>query len=754
MSQIEIAKNINGNVEDTELSIAGQKVNQSLAKMQTSVKKLIATAQKLTDINDQLNLIGFKLRNLEISLPKINSVDLDQNEKIKRQTLQSLFNILYAANQAESLLNLGEYRRKYLALSKTITSDHVDKIDSLLQPPVGLFNIRYNQLVTNLEAKKNLIEIKNTSSKLNNLIANYIAVSESSITALRKKTSEFIVFAQIIVVAIVIACSILALIVAYYISNYIAKNINTISTAMINLAKGENDIPVLENKNTQDEIGKLIQAYQIFSANALRLKRLNTQMRQKTALFEGMFNNITDGIAITDANYNITNWNAILNNVVQYNLGKIQAGDNINEVILNSGFGQDFNSNSTKNGKNKYIVLKNEGGNTLEIRSSKLPNNNCIWLFTDVTERKQIEDRLFQFQRLESLGLLTGEVAHDFNNILTTIETNLHLIETSEIANKNIVKITDRISSAIEIGATLTHRLLAFARKQHLVPESIELVGLIRSIEELIQFSLSDKVSLQLNLPDDEIWVNIDPGQMENALLNICLNANHAIVNSGVINITVQHIEQKTALINISDTGKGMDQKVLNRVFEPFFTTKSEQEGSGLGLSMVFGFINQSGGQINIVSELDKGTEVSLSIPSFDESSDSPVKIIDFNANHSILFVEDDKLLLYANTKSLRSAGLNVKAVNNFIDAKAIIEAENEYDILFTDVHLEQDKNGWDLAKIFLEQNPNRTVIVSSGNEREANNIYLDQYKNMIFLPKPYSRQQLFKIVKNIEDLS
>lgn len=745
ISQIEIANNLDASTKETELGGAGKKVNKSLAEMQTSVKTLIATAQKLTDINDQLNIIGYKLRNLEISLPKIETIQSDQNERVKRQTLQSLFNILYAANQAESLLNLGEYRRKYLSLSKTIKSDLVTDIDELLHQPDGLFSIRYNQLVTNLEAKKNLLEIKNISSKLNNLIANYISTSKSNLTALRKKTSEFISYAQIIVITIVIASFILAVIVAYYISNYIAKNINSISTAMINLAKGENNIPVLENKNNQDEIGKLIQAYEIFSSNALRLKRLNTQMRQKTALFEGMFNNITDGIAITDANYNITNWNAILNNVVQYNSGKISAGDNINEVILNSGFGCDFNSTSLESDDNKYFVLKNDGGNTLEIRSSKLPNNNCIWLFTDVTERKQIEERLFQFQRLESLGQLTGEVAHDFNNILTTIETNLHLIETSEKNSKNLAPITDRISSAIEIGTTLTHRLLAFARKQHLVPESIELVDLIRSVKELIQFSLSDKVDLKLNLPENEIWVNIDPGQMENALLNLCLNADHAIVDTGVVTITVQQFDPQTALISVSDTGGGMEQKVLNQAFEPFFTTKAEHEGSGLGLSMVFGFINQSGGQINLVSELDKGTEVSLFLPIYDKFDASPVNFSKFNTNHSILYVEDDKQLLYSNTESLRSTGHIVKAVNNFIDAKAIIEAENDYDILFTDVHLEQDANGWNLAKLFLEKYPNRAVIVSSGNVREVNNIYLNQYKNMSFLPKPYTPQQLFE---------
>ncbi|KTC68020.1 sensory box/GGDEF family protein [Legionella birminghamensis] len=384
---------------------------------------------------------------------------------------------------------------------------------------------------------------------------------------------------------------------------------------------------------------------------------------------------------------------------------------------------------------------------------------------TDLTERYALEEQLRQSQRLESLGQLTGGVAHDFNNMLTIIMGNAELLaeELSEDASLNEMAVM--IYNASQRGAELTKRLLAFARRQALEPRLIDLNVLLENMMSLLKRTIGDNIEIKFK-KEAQLWpAMVDPSQLENAILNLCLNARDAMPAGGQLIIETQnteldesyadmHAEIKPgsyAEILISDTGSGIAPEHLKKVFEPFFSTKSKDKGTGLGLSMVFGFIKQSGGHINIYSEPGNGTTVRLYLPkaaysAIPEEEKKPQAKL--HGHEKVLLVEDNEKVRHYASEQLRAAGYEVTEASNGLSALDILKTRKDLELLFTDIVMEGGLSGTELAALAQKLRPDLKVLYTSGYPED---IVIHQGQltpGVHLLSKPYRRVDLLTKIR------
>ena len=334
--------------------------------------------------------------------------------------------------------------------------------------------------------------------------------------------------------------------------------------------------------------------------------------------------------------------------------------------------------------------------------------------YYNITERRQAEQSLLQAQKMEAIGQLTGGIAHDFNNLLTVIMGNLQLLEGLLQDQPKLSKLTHEAGKAALRGAELVRKLMAFSRRQHLQPRALDLNRLISDMGELLNRALGERIEIQLVLANGLWQTLVDPGQMETALLNLVLNARDAMPQGGKLsietsNVCLDHDELAADLpdlnpghyvvLTISDTGSGMSPAVSEHVFEPFFTTKPIGEGSGLGLSMVYGFSKQSGGHVNIHSEPGHGATVSLYLPRTDRVVD--IAIEEESVSHqnlaygeTVLVVEDYQPVRNVVTMLLSELGYQVLEAVDGKQALVILDQERRIDLLFTDIALPGNLSG------------------------------------------------------------
>ncbi|MCS4246044.1 signal transduction histidine kinase [Pseudomonas sp. BIGb0164] len=350
------------------------------------------------------------------------------------------------------------------------------------------------------------------------------------------------------------------------------------------------------------------------------------------------------------------------------------------------------------------------------------------------------EDALRQSQKMEAVGQLTGGIAHDFNNMLTGIIGSLELLRRRVSRGK-----LDDLDSLIDLGVTsanraagLTHRLLAFSRRQSLDSKPVEINQLVSSMGELLQRSINESIALDMRLTH-ELWTaEADPNQLESALLNLVINARDAMPNGGqlVVETTNRHLDSVfTAAygtlkpgdyveLSVSDTGCGIPQTLLSRVFDPFFTTKPIGQGTGLGLSMIYGFARQSHGHVTIHSEVGKGTTVSLFLPRFlgeiaQVEAANPALLPFANAGETVLIVEDDPAVRVLVSAVLKELGYGFVEAGDADTAVPIIESDQRIDLLISDVGL-PGMNGRQLAEIGRQIRPELKVLFITGYAEHA----------------------------------
>ena len=410
-------------------------------------------------------------------------------------------------------------------------------------------------------------------------------------------------------------------------------------------------------------------------------------------------------------------------------------------------------------------------GSWLQITERKTPNGYTVGIRTDITELKQREVQFRQSQKMEAVGQLTGGVAHDFNNMLAAIIGNLELVQdggVDEEFDKESIAVALR---AAHRGAELTHRLLAFSRQQELHAKATEINRMLPQFSQLAQRTIGEDIAIEMRLAAD-LWPTlVDAGQLENALLNLAINARDAMPGGGLLAIETsnQILEEGDAatsedlvpgayvMISVSDSGTGMPADVREHAFEPFFTTKDVGEGSGLGLSMVFGFAKQSGGQVSIYSEQGQGTTVRIYLPKADSASTDDVAVEPssqdrLTGNETVLVVEDDKAVRDYLVTVLGRLGYTVLQAEDGPAALEVMATPDTIDLLLTDVVLPRGMSGRDVAIAFRERYPAAGVLYSSGYTRDILNRRNQLDADVVLMNKPYQAQDLAQRVRQVLD--
>ncbi|HWA46747.1 MAG TPA: response regulator [Dongiaceae bacterium] len=394
-----------------------------------------------------------------------------------------------------------------------------------------------------------------------------------------------------------------------------------------------------------------------------------------------------------------------------------------------------------------------------------------ITVAVDVTQRNRAEEQLRQSQKMEAVGQLTSGVAHDFNNLLTIVQGNLELIGERLPPDPAISNMMSDALGASERGAMLTRRLLAYSRQQTLEPRTISLHQLVADLMALLRRTLDETIALDAILAPDLWHVRIDPGQLENALLNLAVNARDAMPNGGKLTIeafntfldadyAAQNPEitpGEHVLVAVTDTGTGMPPEVVVRAFEPFFTTKAVGRGTGLGLSMVFGFVRQSGGHIKIYSEIGRGTSIKLYLPRATTALDVPIAndagVTPYLAKgETVLVVEDDDGLRKMALTMLAGLGYRTLEAADGPQAMEHIARAGGVDLLLTDVVLPKGMNGPAIANAARQVRPGLKVLYMSGYTRDTivHNGILDEGVHLIM--KPFHKAELAVKVRKVLD--
>jgi signal transduction histidine kinase len=344
----------------------------------------------------------------------------------------------------------------------------------------------------------------------------------------------------------------------------------------------------------------------------------------------------------------------------------------------------------------------------------------------EVAERERAEEALRQSQKMEAMGQLTGGVAHDFNNLLMVASSGLDLMARTEDPEKR-ARLQDGIRQAIDRGAALTQQLLAFARRAPVRPEVVDPGASLQAMRSLLERSLREDISVEVR-PSDGLWpVEVDPSQFEVAILNTAINARDAMPDGGVITLTAANVPaaetdlgRDLVRICIIDTGEGLPPELAPRVFEPFFTTKGVGQGTGLGLSQVYGFARAAGGAVRFESEVGQGSTVCIELPRSTKPRPPPPAVavaLAYDAPHArrILLVEDDEHVAELVTQMLQALGYESRRVSNAAAALVAMDDQPAVDLVFSDMVMPGAMTGLDLARELALRHPRLPVVLTTG---------------------------------------
>jgi len=417
-------------------------------------------------------------------------------------------------------------------------------------------------------------------------------------------------------------------------------------------------------------------------------------------------------------------------------------------------------------GKKKWIEIQ-----SANIKFDDTNEPNYISIARDKTQEIATSGQLVQAQKMESIGRLTGGIAHDFNNLLTVVMGNAEILREDLEDRPRLHKLATMIETAAQRGAELTHRMLAFARHQVLRPTELDTNSLLTGMTDMMGRILGEDIRIRLETSDDLWCIAADPAQMEAAILNLAINARDAMPKGGKLTIETQNVRLdedyvarnpeatsgEFVMIAVSDSGTGMTPEVLAQVFDPFFTTKEVGKGSGLGLSMVYGFVKQSRGHIKIYSEISHGTTIRIYLPKITstiapEDPMPDLTLSEARGSETILVTEDEDSVRTYVTEQLRALGYTVLETTNAAAALAILAERSDVDLLFTDVVLPGGMNGRQLADEALSKYPTLKVLYTTGYTENAVVHHGKLDAGVELLSKPYRRADLARHIRKVLD--
>jgi signal transduction histidine kinase/DNA-binding NarL/FixJ family response regulator len=517
-------------------------------------------------------------------------------------------------------------------------------------------------------------------------------------------------------------------------------------------------------------LGILAFAAVLLMLGTRRLARSEADRQRHATLLQTTLNNIRDGVAVFDGDGKLVAFNSNFFGCMGFSTELAVPGTSIEKFDILAR-----ERNQPAFGELPFVTGGYGAGyrditfdsRHIEIYRNHVPHGGFLVACLDVTQRVQSEAALRQAQKMETIGQLTGGVAHDFNNLLQIIGASLDLIGRDLEPDSRAKDRLQNAISAVERGARLTGQLLAFARRQALAPHVINLVRMLQDMTELLRRTLGERVELE-SVIGGSLWNTVvDQGQLENALLNLAINARDAMPDGGKLTIELAnaYLDETYAkentevtagqyvMIAVSDTGEGMSPNVIARAFEPFFSTKPEGHGTGLGLSQVYGFVKQSGGHVKIYSEVGVGTTIKLYVPRSKAAPQwtSPARVDPASGGYeTILVVEDDEGVRAAVTDMLNDLGYSVLRAGNAEEALGFLKQGNRADVLFTDVVMPGPINTREFARLAKEALPELKVLFTSGYTQNAivHNGKLDE--GVELLSKPYRKDDLARKLRSI----
>lgn len=548
----------------------------------------------------------------------------------------------------------------------------------------------------------------------------------------------------------------LIIVLGSYIYHLIGKRLYSITDALTQLSNGNKTVSVPQQQR-QDEIGNLARAFHIFHQQVITLDKTDAMLKEKSQLLSQTYLAMRDGLAIFDEQYNLVSCNIQFSSLLrlQYPLDKSWSLATLVNFLTEHQAKLYREEQPASFDFLKKVLIEQEPiefefyQQILEWRISVLENGGIVAFLIDRTQRKKLENELAHSQKMQSIGHLTGGIAHDFNNFLAVIIGNLELIEPSTLTEKQANRLNRAIKAA-EKSATLTQRLLAYARKQPLHPVPLNINQLVIDFADLVKHSLPATIHFQQKLARNLPLAYIDKNQLETALVNLIMNAKDAIEGEGYIVIEteyklVQRTYQQEPMIQLSikDSGCGMGIETQKHIFEPFFTTKKQNKGSGLGLSMVYGFIRQSKGRIKVESSEGSGTIIYLQLPISHKPIIESQVITEKTGNFrqgSILLVEDQVALRETLSEQLRSEGYTVVSVESAEQAVELLikNAKTEVDYLLSDISL-MGMNGVTLAEYVREHYPYILILLMTGNQTTL----VENKLGFPILTKPFKQERL-----------
>jgi signal transduction histidine kinase/DNA-binding response OmpR family regulator len=374
----------------------------------------------------------------------------------------------------------------------------------------------------------------------------------------------------------------------------------------------------------------------------------------------------------------------------------------------------------------------------------------------DNTERRGLEEQLGHARKMEAVGQLTGGVAHDFNNLLTVVLGNIELIKRRTGDQHELSRQIEAVRQAAEKGGALTRQLLAFSRRQRLNPLTVDLGTLIADFAPLLRQAVGEAVSIELALAPEPLPAHLDPAQFESALLNLAVNARDAMEGGGQLSIAARTVDgdEPRIVVAVSDTGEGMDADVASRIFEPFFTTKEIGKGSGLGLSQVYGFVRQSGGEITVRSTPGQGATFEIQLPfsqsGLSERSGTGEVSQAARGSERVLVVEDDPAVLAMAVETLEGLGYQVTTANSAAAALKHLRGRKAFDLLFSDVVMPGGVNGVELAHLAREARPAIKVLLTSGYVGDEAASWANEFP---LIDKPYLGPLLASKIRAVLDV-
>ncbi len=509
---------------------------------------------------------------------------------------------------------------------------------------------------------------------------------------------------------------------------------------------------------------------------ALYRADLDRKLFESEEKYRKLFEDDLSADLITDADGNIMDYNLAFQRIFELNGKNITERRSFSELFPDNQSGEKILSD-VRNLKRIELLelnLRTFKGKELTIlanligsfRDGEFTGLKCYLI--DITQRKSLEKQLRQSQKMEAIGRLAGGVAHDFNNILTVIFGYVSIMEENEKIKENIRSELDGLKAAASRASTLTRQLLAFSRRQMMQPVSLKLDDVVRDMEKMLRRLINEDISISLNLFAQETLVTIDPGQFEQVLINLIVNSRDAMPGGGKIKIGSSRVnvsEEKRMLLgslmpgdyyllSVEDNGEGISPDNISRIFDPFFSTKPEEIGTGLGLSMVYGIIKQSGGNILVNSCIGEGTSFMIYLPLTDQpehkSESENISPSGRKGSGTILLVEDDSTVRSMVGQALTQHGFSVLTAENSREAIHISEnTENNIDLLFSD-YIMPHMNGDKLAETIKADRPDIRVLIMSGYPDKATAKKDFENRGWGFLFKPFDNYTLINTVNEI----